>query len=229
MNRGIIKKIYREKDIEKLNNNLKLIGETKINSAEKFYMIRIITTIILLGILITFKFKYIFIILILLLYYNLYYYILITKPLKDREKKLELESLVFFEVLELTLESGKNLLNSLELTCYNIESELSREFQKSLDEVKYGKSLMEALDSLRKRIPSDAVNNIILNIIETSEFGNSIVESIHNQIDYLREKQIMDTKAIINKIPNKVSIVSVIFIIPLILLIILGPFIINLL
>ena len=229
MNRGIIKKIYREKDIEKLNNNLKLIGENKINSAEKFYMIRIITTIILLGILITFKFKYIFIILILLLYYNLYYYILITKPLKDREKKLELESLVFFEVLELTLESGKNLLNSLELTCYNIESELSREFQKSLDEVKYGKSLMEALDSLRKRIPSDAVNNIILNIIETSEFGNSIVESIHNQIDYLREKQIMDTKAIINKIPNKVSIVSVIFIIPLILLIILGPFIINLL
>ena len=60
-------------------------------------------------------------------------------------------------------------------------------------------------------------------------FGNSIVESINNQIDFLREKEIMDTKAMINKIPNKVSIISVLFIVPLILLIILGPFIMKLL
>ena len=229
MYQGIIKKIYRVKDIEKLDNKIKLLGESNIDGAEKFYMIRIITTILLLALLIILKIKYIFIPFLLLAYYNLFYYLLITRPLKMREKKLESEALIFFEVLELTLESGKNLLNSLELTCYNIESELSSEFQKSLIEVKYGKSLMEALESLRTRIPTDAVNNIILNIIETNEFGNSIVDSIHNQIDYLREKQIMDTKAIINKIPNKVSVVSVLFIIPLILLIILGPFIIKLL
>jgi len=52
---------------------------------------------------------------------------------------------------------------------------------------------------------------------------------MNNQVDYLREKQIMEVKAQINKIPNKVSIISVIFIIPLILLIILGPFIMGLL
>jgi two-component system NtrC family sensor kinase len=39
----------------------------------------------------------------------------------------------------------------------------------------------------------------------------------------------IEVKSQINKIPNKVSIISVIFIIPLILLIILGPFIIELL
>ena len=43
------------------------------------------------------------------------------------------------------------------------------------------------------------------------------------------EKQILEVKSQINKIPNKVSIVSVLFIVPLILLMILGPFIINLL
>jgi pilus assembly protein TadC len=52
---------------------------------------------------------------------------------------------------------------------------------------------------------------------------------MNNQVEYLREKQMMEVKAQINKIPNKVSIISVIFIIPLILLIILGPFIIELL
>lgn len=229
MKNGIIRKIYRVKDIEKVDSSIKKLGESRIKNADMFFSIRLITIILLLVILVVLKIKYIFIPFIIVLYYNLYYYYLLTKPLKLREKKLEKEALIFFEVLQLTLESGKNLLNSLELTCYNIESELSKEFQKCLDEVNYGKSLMEALSDLRKSIPSSTISDIILNIIETSEFGNSIIESIHNQIDYLREKQIMDTKATINKIPNKVSIISVIFIVPLILLIILGPFIIQLL
>ena len=42
-------------------------------------------------------------------------------------------------------------------------------------------------------------------------------------------RKVLEVKSQINKIPNKVSIISVIFIIPLILLIILGPFIIDLL
>lgn len=229
MDNGIIKKIYRTADVEKIDSNLRKLGDSKIQTAEKFYGIRLITTFILLLLLVVFKVKYVFIPFILILYYYSYYYFLIVRPLKIREKKLEKEALMFFEVLQLTLESGKNLLNSLELTCYNIESDLSKEFKKCIDEVNYGKSLMEALSDLRKVIPSETISNIVLNIIETSKYGNSIVESIQNQIDYLREKQIMDTKAIINRIPNKVSIVSVLFIIPLILLIILGPFIIQLL
>ena len=96
-------------------------------------------------------------------------------------------------------------------------------------EIKFGRSLMEALDDLKKRIPSDTVNNIILNITQTSVFGNSIIDVMNNQIEFLREKQILEVKSQINKIPNKVSIISVILIVPLILLMILGPFIINLL
>ena len=96
-------------------------------------------------------------------------------------------------------------------------------------EIKFGRSLMEALDDLKKRIPSDTINNIILNITQTSVFGNSIIEVMNNQVEFLREKQILEVKSQINKIPNKVSIVSVLFIVPLILLMILGPFIINLL
>ena len=127
------------------------------------------------------------------------------------------------------MESGRNLENSLEITCYNVNNELSDEFNKSMMEIKFGKSLMEALEDLKKRIPSDTINTIILNITRTSVFGNSIIEVMNNQIDFLRDKQILEVKSQINKIPNKVSIVSVLFIIPLILLMILGPFLINLL
>lgn len=230
MYNGIVKKIYRVKDIEKIESKIKLLGSCrKLNfDAVTFLTVRLFTTIILAILLIlTSSVNYFIIPFIIILYYNAFYFIFITNPINKRIKKLDKEALDFFEILALTLESGKNLENSLEITCYNMDSELSEEFKKSLTEMKFGRSLMEALEDLRYRIPSETVNSIILNMRETSVFGNSIIDSINNQVDYLRDKQIMDIKAEINKIPNKVSIISVIFIVPLILLMILGPFIIE--
>ena len=133
----------------------------------------------------------------------------------------------FFEILTLTLKSGRNLEQSLRVTCDNVDSEISDEFKKALFEMDFGKSLMEALEDMKKRIPSESINNIILNITQTSQFGNSILETMYNQIDFLREKKILDIKGKINKIPNKVSIISVIFIVPLIMILILGPYLID--
>lgn len=231
MNKGIIKKIYRVKDIENIQNKINQLGlDNKKFDSTTFLTMRMLTTILLAIILFIFYYsKYFMIPFIIILYYNLFYYIFITLPLNKRIKKLDRDALAFFEVLTLSLESGKNLENSLELTCSNIDNELSNEFKKSLFEMKFGKSLMESLEALKKRIPSETINNIILNITQTSVFGSSIIDTMNQQVEYLREKQIMEVKAQINKIPNKVSIISVIFIIPLILLIILGPFIIGLL
>ena len=231
MNKGIIKRIYRVKDIEYIQNKINLLGSNrkfKFDAVE-FLSLRLLTTMVLMIILFLSNINYIIIPFIIILYYYLFYYILIKNELNKRIRKLDREALSFFEILTLSLESGRNLENSLEITCYNIDNELSNEFKRSLMEIRFGKSLMEALDDLKKRIPSDTINNIILNITQTSVFGNSIIDVMNNQVEFLREKQILDVKAQINKIPNKVSIVSVLFIIPLILLMILGPFIINLL
>lgn len=231
MNKGIIKRIYRASDIERIDSKIKLLGSNnKITfDAVTFLNTRMITTIILSILLIAFShLKYYIIPFIIIAYYYLFYYVLIGNPLKKREEKLDREALTFFEILALTLETGKNLENALEITCRNVDSELSEEFKKSLMEMRFGKSFMESLENLKLRIPSSTINGIILGIMQTDIFGNSIIETINNQVDYLREKQIMEVRGAINKIPNKVSIISVIFIVPLILLIILGPFLMSL-
>ena len=56
-------------------------------------------------------------------------------------------------------------------------------------EVKFGKSFMESLNDLKKRIPSETINNIILNITQTSVFGNSITDVMNNQVEFLRENK----------------------------------------
>lgn len=231
MNSGIIKKIFRAKDIKNIEAKLKMLGNNrKIKfSAVEFLNARIITTIILTILMLIFNVKYYIIPFVIIIYYNMFYYFLITNEINKRIKRLNREALTFFEILTLTLESGRNLENALQITVKNVDGELSNEFKQSLIETNYGRSLMESLEDLKSRIPAETINNIILNMKETNVFGNSIIETMNNQVDYLREKQIMEVKARINKIPNKISIISVIFIIPLILLIILGPFIIDLL
>ncbi|MBQ9318097.1 MAG: type II secretion system F family protein [Bacilli bacterium] len=224
---GFIRKIYREKDINKIQEKIILLGNTKWN-AMKFMNYRFLSTIAFAMFIVLFtNLGYLLIPVLTILFYYLFYYVNIAIPIKKRGEKLDREALYFFEVLTLTLESGRNLQNSIEMTAMNIDSELSNEFKKAMEEIKYGKSLMEALESLKRRIPSETINNIILNITQTSVFGNSIIETMNNQIEFLRDKQILEIKGQINKIPNKVSIISVIFVVPLILLLVLGPVLIR--
>ena len=162
-----------------------------------------------------------------LIYYHLLYYLVIEYNINKRSEKLDLEGIQFFEMMTLALESGKNLENAIRIACDNVDNELSHEFKKVLDEVEYGKSFNEALERLKRRIPSDTINNIILNITEANNFGNDIIDEMYAQIDYIRDREIQKTKAIISKIPLKVSIISVIFYVPLIMLLILSPIIIK--
>lgn len=225
----MVRNLYRKSDVEKIETEVMLLGNDARFDAVTFMNIRFFTTLIVFFlVLYTVKLGYVFAPFITILYYYLFHYILITRPLKMRTKRLDHDALYFFEILTLTLESGRNLENSLEVTCFNVNNELASEFKKALFDIKFGKTLMEALDDMKKRIPSETINNIILNITQTDVFGSSIIETMYHQIDFLRDKQTLEIKGEINKLPNRISIISVLFIVPLILLLILGPFILTL-
>lgn len=223
-----VKKIYRDYEIKRINEKITMLNNYPINVIS-FLNIRMVTTIIIfLVTLIIFKTGYILSPIISLVYYYIFEHIFLDTLISKRTKKLDREALTFFEILTLTLESGRDLEKALEITVLNVNSELALEFKRTLFEVKFGKSLLEALNDTKKRIPSETINNIILNITQTNIFGNSIIETMYSQIDFLREKQILSIREQINRIPNKISIISVLFIVPIILLIVLGPFIITL-
>ena len=166
-------------------------------------------------------------ILIVIAYFFLAEYFFFDYRLAKRRKKLEKQSTFFFQILSLTLESGNNLKNSIDLTCKNMDNELSREFKKAMDDMTLGKSLNESLDDLKTRIPSDTINNIILNLMESNIYGNNMIESLNRELDYISDKIILEAKGKINKMPIKISVVSVLIFIPLLMLIIIGPLIIK--
>ena len=227
MNNKFVKKIYREHEIKRINSKITTLKDYPFDEIG-FLNLRLITTLLIFFVtLLIFKAGYITSPIIALVYYYLFEYVFLDTLIIKRINKLDREALTFFEVLTLSLESGRNLEKALEITVKNVNSELSDEFKKTLFEVKFGKSLLEALEDTKKRIPSETINNIILNITQTNIFGNSIIDTMYSQIEFLREKQVLSVREQINKLPNKISIVSVLFIVPIVLLIVLGPFIIS--
>lgn len=226
--KSFINRIYREKDIKKIDAKINQFGVSKKFTTEYFMNFRLFTSMIVFVVLFIFAdFGALIAPVATVLWYILVGYFMIDKPLKKRERKLDNEAYYYFEVLTLALESGRNLENAIKMACKYIDSEISSEFKETIKQVNFGKSLTESLSVMSARIPSLTINNIILNMEQSNLFGNSIIETMYNQLDFLKDKQIMDIKAQINKIPNKISIFSVLFFIPLILFIILGPVLID--
>ena len=227
---SLAQKLYTKNSLKKTEDKIKLLGINNTLNPIKFLNFRLITTLILFFVLLSIlETGYIYAPLFSVIYYFFIYYIVIDYNIAKRTKKLEMEAQYFFEVLSLAVESRSDLKSALEVTANNIDSELSLEFKKTLEEIKYSKSLDEALRGMRKRIPSDNINNMILNISEASIFGGNIIDTMHNQIDFLSDKRIQDIRGEISKIPIKISILSVVFFIPLMLLLVLGPVILNML
>ena len=224
LSRNIYSK-YSKDDIEK---RMRFLGINKEKDVLNFLNLRLITSIIIFFVIIYFiEWGYILGPIVVILYYIFLPNITIERKILKRRKRLESDAMYFFEILALSLESGNNLYNAIKLTCENIDSDLSNEFKRMMNDIEYGKSFNEAITDMEGRIPSDTIKNILLNIKEANSYGNNIIGTLNNQLDYLRETKILEAKAYISKIPLKISVISVIFFIPLLLLLILGPVLID--
>lgn len=227
MNNKVYSKIYRKKTLNRISKKCKLLGVNNKLNPIKFMHYRVLLTVLIFVVFLLFHSKgYIYApIFALVSYFGAEYYL--DYKVKRRSEKLNYEAIFFFQVLVLTLESGKNLQGGIALTCRSIDSEISDEFKKTLNDVKLGKSLIESLESMKERIPSEEINTVLLNITQSTIFGNNIIDSLNNQIEYLRDKKLLNIKSKINKMPMKISVMSVVFIIPIVLLVVLGPVIVN--
>lgn len=225
MNRQeFIKKIYSKKYIDKIVNKVKLLGISNNTDPYVLLICRLISSVIIFCLcLYSTHYGYIIAPVVTVIYYNVFNDVFLNSKIRKRNIELEKEAMHFFEVLTLSLETGRNLAEAIDVTTSNVNGVLSDEFKESIREVSFGKSLSEALNDMQERIPSDTINNVILSLTQSNLYGNSIIENLYTQIDYLREKRKMEVKGRISKVPVLISVISVLFFVPLLLIIILGP------
>lgn len=225
MNRQeFIKKIYSKNYVNKIVSKVKLLGIDDKTDPYNLLITRLITSVILFCLcLYYYKYGYVIAPIVTVIYYNIYNELFLDSKIKKRNIELEKEAMHFFEVLTLSLETGRNLTEAIDVTTSSVSGKLSDEFNEAVREISFGKSMTEALTDMQERIPSDTINNVILSLTQSNLFGNSIIENLYTQVDYLREKRKMEVKGRIFKVPVLISVISVLFFIPLLLILILGP------
>lgn len=224
------KKLYRKKTFMKYEKKLLFLGIKDRKQIVTFLNTRLVLCILIFSIcFICFNYGYVVAPIFTALFHRFLSYLVFDSKIKVRSKLLEKEAIYYFEIVKLVLDSEKSLVDSLKIACKHVDSELSREIQKSLNELGYGKSFHDAFSDLRKRIPSDILDNVILNFIDAHETGLDIRDSLQKQIDYLEKMYVTDLKKTIGEIPFKISMTSIFFFIPFLLLLVLSPMIVRLL
>ena len=223
----IVKRLYRTKTITKYKEkDIYLCNSEDVST--KFLFYRIFSNILVFVISFILLNRHISIALLTTILFN---YILVyfkyDSKIKEKEKLLERDSNLFFEVLLITLKSGKNLNQALELTVNNVDNTLSDYFRVVINETKYGKTLHEALIDFKDKISSDEIKNIITDLTESYVSGRDMISSLEKDIVLLNNKRIYNIKTYINKLPIKISAISVFLLIPLMLLLILSPIILE--
>lgn len=219
-----VNRFYSKKYVDRVRTKVKLLGIDNKYNAYDIILVRLISSVMIFILLLFISsYGYITAPLLTIIYYFLFNMVVLDDKIKKRGLKLESEAMHFFEVLTLSLETGRNLNEAITVTTNNVDGILSDEFKEAVREVTFGKSLTEALTDMQERIPSDTINNVILSLTQANLYGNSIIDNLYDQIDFLREKRKMEVKGRISKVPVLISVISVFFFIPLLLLLILGP------
>ena len=140
------KKLYRRKTILENEKKIKLLGvSTKLN-VYSFLNLRLMgMVLIFLIFLFISKIGFLLAPLFAFLYEKGITYFLLDRRIRERQVRLETEALSFFEILTLSLETGRNLSEALNVTVSSSNGELASQFREVLRETSYGKSLTEAL------------------------------------------------------------------------------------
>lgn len=208
MKDSIASRFYEKKRIDRLKIKIKMLG---INY-DPYILLgsKVVITILLFVLLLVFGCGFIISLIIAILFYFLIGYLFIDLRIYLRMRRLENDALEYMPLLLLSMESGRNIKNAISSCSEVVNSELSKEFRKVVEDTENGRSLDEALKELSDRIPGNYINNMILSISEANRLGVSINDSVNRQLALINESRINYEKRLLRGIPIHITILSLI-------------------
>jgi tight adherence protein C len=131
------------------------------------------------------------------------------------------------DLLTISVEAGLGFDQALYKVSSNSKGALGEEFKRTLKEMEIGVARKDALRNLSKRTEVSELNTFVFAIIQADIFGISIGKVLRIQAGEMRikRKQIAEEKGM--KAPVKLIFPTILFLFPSLMVIILGPAVIN--
>lgn len=100
---------------------------------------------------------------------------------------------------------------------------LAEEFEVVAQEVKAGKDKTSVLRSFSERCGVPDVASFVTVMIQSATFGTSIAEALRVYSAEMRDKRVMRAEEAANKLPTKITLGTMLFTVPPLLIILVGP------
>ncbi|MEQ8175151.1 MAG: type II secretion system F family protein [Syntrophomonadaceae bacterium] len=146
------------------------------------------------------------------------------KSSEKNRKTLILKSLPdVLDLLSVSVEAGLGFDQAIQKVTEKTRGPLSEEFEKTLQEINMGKQRREALRDMANRIDVDDVTVFLSSIIQADQLGVSITNVLRSQSQQGRTNRRLRAEEKAQKTPIKMLIPLVLFVFPSLLIVLLGP------
>jgi tight adherence protein C len=150
----------------------------------------------------------------------------VQRRMQAREEQINAGFPDALDLMLVCVEAGQSLDQAIIKVAREIEPSypaLSEEFQIVSYEMKAGKDKTKVLRDMGERVGIQDVNSFITTLIQSSTFGTSIAEALRVYADEMRDKRVMRAEEKANKLPTKLTLFTMMFCVPPLLIILIGP------
>jgi tight adherence protein C len=148
--------------------------------------------------------------------------------IKERQKRVLRAMPFIVDLLALSTEAGLDFIGAIGKVVEKANpSPLVEEFGQLLKEIKIGASRSEALREMSVRIGMQEVNSFVAILISADEMGASIGKILRQQSEQIRTERVLRAERAGAAASSQVILPVVLFILPAVMLMIFGPFILG--
>lgn len=150
----------------------------------------------------------------------------ITRRVEERKEAI---TMAFPDTLDLMLvcvEAGQSLDQAIVRVAGEMKSsypDIAMEFETVAHEMKAGKDKDTVLRDFGTRCGVQDVNSFVTVMIQSATFGTSIAEALRVYAGEMRDKRVMRAEEAANKLPTKMTLVTMTLTVPPLLVILVGP------
>ncbi|MEZ5777839.1 MAG: type II secretion system F family protein [Paracoccaceae bacterium] len=150
----------------------------------------------------------------------------IEKRIASRQKEIQNGFPDALDMLLVCVEAGQSLDQGIIRVSKELKSgypPLAEEFEIVSQEIKAGKEKSTVLRSFSDRSGVPDVASFVTVMIQSQTFGTSIAEALRVYAAEMRDKRVMRAEEAANKLPTKMTLGTMMFTVPPLLIILVGP------
>lgn len=150
----------------------------------------------------------------------------LTKRVAKRQEEIQDGFPDALDLLLVCVEAGQSLDQSIIRMATEIEPSypaLASEFLMVAQEMKAGKDKPDVLRSMAERCDLNDITSFVTVLIQSASFGTSIADALRVYAAEMRDKRVMRAEEKANVLPTKLTVGTMMFCVPPLLIILIGP------